>query len=83
MYQLTLTAEERRAFDWVGGRYESGDVYKLLLDCTELEWDSNENITFNIPEHVAWAIEDVHDPMWPCFADELKEKLNSFLASVI
>lgn len=83
MYQLTLTMEERRAFDWVGDRYESYDVYKLLLDCTDAEWDSNMDITFNIPEHIAWAIEDAHDPSWACFADELKEKLNNFLASVI
>ena len=29
MYSLTLTADERRAFDWVGARYNSGKVADL------------------------------------------------------
>ena len=33
MYTLTLTADERRAFDWVGDRYNSGKVADLLIDC--------------------------------------------------
>ena len=33
MYTLTLTADERRAFDWVGDRYNSGKVADLLSDC--------------------------------------------------
>ena len=33
MYSLTLTADERRAFDWVGSRYNSGKVADLLVDC--------------------------------------------------
>ncbi len=41
MYSLTLTAEERRAFDWVGERYYAGKVAGLLLDC--------------IPENRAWS----------------------------
>ena len=31
MYSLTLTADERRAFNWVGSRYNSG-----LSDTNEL-----------------------------------------------
>ena len=30
MYDLTLTADERQAFDWVGDRYNSGKVADLL-----------------------------------------------------
>ena len=30
MYSLTLTADERRAFDWVGYRYNSGKIADLL-----------------------------------------------------
>ena len=30
MYNLTLTADERQAFDWVGDRYNSGKVADLL-----------------------------------------------------
>ena len=30
MYSLTLTADERRAFDWVGSRYNSGKVADIL-----------------------------------------------------
>ena len=31
MYSLTLTADERQAFDWVGDRYNSGKVADLLM----------------------------------------------------
>ncbi len=33
MYSLTLAADEQRAFDWVGDRYNSGKVADFLLDC--------------------------------------------------
>jgi hypothetical protein len=33
MYSLTLTADERRAFDWVGDRYNSGKVADNLIGC--------------------------------------------------
>ncbi len=40
MYVLTLTADERRAFDWVGDRYNLGKVTDLMLDCLpeDREW---------------------------------------------
>ena len=61
MYLLTLTADERRAFDWVGYRYNSGKVADLLLDCIpeDREWGDNTDITFTIPEHVAWQINEL------------------------
>ena len=33
MYSLTMTADERQAFDWVCSRYNSGKVARLLHDC--------------------------------------------------
>jgi hypothetical protein len=61
MYSLTLTADERRAFDWVGDRYNSGKVAELLMDCfpDDREWDDDGAITFQIPEHVAWEIKEL------------------------
>jgi len=54
-YSPTLTKEERRAFDWVGDRYNCGKVAGLLLDCIpEARPGSDDgDITFTIPEHVA------------------------------
>ena len=47
MYSLTLTADERRAFDWVGDRYNSGKVADLLIDCLpeDREWGDEGDIT--------------------------------------
>ncbi len=58
MYSLSLTADERRAFDWVGDRYNSGKVASLLIDCLPEDrvWGDDGDITFAIPEHVAWEI---------------------------
>jgi len=55
-----LTAEERRAFDWAGDGYKSGKVAGLLLDCipADREWSDDGDITFPIPEHVAWEIRE-------------------------
>ena len=53
MYTLTLTAGERRSFDWVGSRYNSGKVADLLIGCIpeSREWNDDGDITFQIPEH--------------------------------
>ena len=52
---------ERQAFDWVGDRYNSGKVSDLLLDCLpeDGEWSDDGDITFDIPEHVAWQINEL------------------------
>ena len=54
MYTQTLTAGEREAIDWVGGRYSNGDdLADLLMRCGrdgEAEWDDDCDITFRIPE---------------------------------
>lgn len=81
MYDLTLTADERRAFDWAGNRYNSGQVADLLLDLVpeNRDWGDDADITFNIPEHVAWQINDLAEEKgysWACFAPDFADKLN-------
>ena len=88
MYSLTLTADERRAFDWVGDRYNSGKVANLLTDCIpeDREWGDDGDITFAIPEHVAWEINGLaeeEDHTWACFAPELAAKLNEFCWAIV
>ena len=88
MYSLTLTSEERQAFDWVGSRYNSGKVAKLLTDFMpeDQEWGDDTAITFQIPEHVAWQINELaeaEDYSWACFAPDLAEKMNDFCWGII
>jgi hypothetical protein len=92
MYRLTLTTDERRAFDWVGDRYATGhDWYKLLWgSCKQtpddIDWDGSGEITFTIPEHVAWELNDLaqqEDWLFPCFSGELTAKLCTFCASIV
>jgi hypothetical protein len=73
VYTLTLTADERRAFDWVCDRYNSGKVARLLLDCMpeDREWGDDNHITFTTPKPVAWEINDLaqeEDYSWACLA---------------
>lgn len=89
MYQLTLTSDERKAFDWVGGRYATGDdvamrLRRLLADGHE--WDDSGDIAFSIPEHVAWEISELaasEDSLWPCFADGLTSKMQALCDSIV
>jgi hypothetical protein len=88
MYQLILTKGERDAFDWVGNRYAAGDVAKLLLDCMpeDAEWDSEGEILFSVPEHVAWEINTLaeeEEHQWPCFAPDLASKMNVFCQAIV
>jgi hypothetical protein len=88
MYDLTLTADERRAFDWVGDRYNAGNVADLLLHRVpeDREWSDDEDITFTIPEHVAWQINELAEEegyTWACFAASLKDKLNDFCFGIV
>lgn len=87
-YTLTLTTDERAAFDWVGMRYNAGDVANLLYELVPVdqEWDDSNDITFNIPEHVAWEIYQLaeeEDFLWPCFAPDLVDKLQDFLWGIV
>ncbi len=88
MYYLTLTKEERKAFDWVGGRYAAGEIADLLVSCMgpDDEWTQEGDIAFSIPEHVAWDITELaheEDYSWPCFAPALASKLNEFLGQIV
>lgn len=88
-YTLTLTPEERKAFDWVGGRYNAGAVAGALrLECMgpDDEWTQEGDITFNVPEWVAWEIDRLAEEenyAWPRFADSLKSKLVDFCNAIV
>lgn len=96
-YKLILTREERKAIDWIGDRYSNGDAfYKLLMNSDvkwlkspedpDLSWDDDTDITFIVPEVLAWQIADKlaeDDSFCPCFSDELKQKLQVFLDSIV
>ncbi len=50
------------------------------------EWGDDGDITFQIPEHVAWEINELaeeEDYSWACFASELKGKLNDFCMAIV
>ncbi len=88
MYKLTLTKDERAAFDWVGDRYNTGDIVSsLLIGCMPegKEWDDDGDITFIIPEHVAWSIKECRDEEsgWPCFDDNLTTKMEELVFSIV
>lgn len=88
MYELTLTSDERDAFGWVGDRYAAGAISDLLIALLpdDVEWCDDGDITFDVPEHVAWQIDelaDEEDHAWPCFAPTLAAKLETFLAQIV
>jgi hypothetical protein len=92
MYYLTLTTAERHAIDWVGHRYDHGyDLYKLLWVESEqtdnsLDWDSDDDITFRIPEAVSWKIAMIGEQcghLWDCFSNALALKLNEFCMEIV
>jgi hypothetical protein len=90
-YELILTADERKAIDWVGNRDWNGyDLSDLLLDCLSDtdEWNSSDGrpIKFIIPEHIAWDImvlyEDAENGI-PHFSLEFAAKIQQFLDSIV
>jgi hypothetical protein len=90
-YQLTLTRDERRAFDWVGDRYHAGTISDLLrMYCTVTDdafgWDDDVTLTYVVPEWVAWQINDLaelENHAWPCFGEELKAKMVDFCGKIV
>lgn len=92
-YSLTLTHDERRAIDWVGHRYSNGDRLYLALQHIdvkstpdEADWDHAVDITYNLPEHIAWRIQEIAEEdngLWPCFGSALTEKMNALLNSIV
>lgn len=89
MYTLTLTSGERQAFDFASWRYASYAIYNLLAECMgeDDEWSSGKDITFQIPEHISWAMQDIRDrngmETWTLFSDDLTSKMERFLDSII
>lgn len=89
MYTLILTADDRHAFDWVGHRYNAGRAADLLRDCIpdgSPEWEDDGDISFILPEHVAWQIRDLAEEegnAWPCFATDLACKLNDLCWCIV
>ena len=95
MYKLTLTYEERKAINWISYRYFHGDdLYKLLIRCdnyisdyrTSNAWDSLDDITFIIPENVAWQIRanfEAENCEFACFSSELSNKLLKFCFNIV
>jgi hypothetical protein len=88
MYTLMLTADERRAFDWVGHRYISGKVADLLIDLVpqDREWSDDGDISFDVPEAIAWQINEIAEQegySWACFAPDLVEKLNDICWGIV
>lgn len=94
MYHLTLTQAERKAIDWIGYRYTNGRNLFVHLwanstvesDWDSPDWDDTRDLTFSIPEHVAWQIrEDAEqeDGYWPCFSPELASKMQAFIDSIV
>jgi hypothetical protein len=88
MYSLSLTSDERQAFDWVGSRYNSGKVADLLLDCMpeDREWSDDGDISFDLPEAIAWEINQLAEKegySWPCFGRDLVEKLNELCWGIV
>lgn len=89
MYKLTLTKDERSAFDWIGNRYRTGNaVAQLLIQCIPegKDWEDEGEITFTIPESTAWEIRQCCEDeggVWPCFSGDLEAKLDAFLGSMV
>lgn len=88
MYTLTLTANERKAIDWIGGRYAHGhDLYKILMQCPSNEqWDSSGDVTYQIPEHKAWEINEMGNNcnfIWDCLSSDFAKKLNDFCMAIV
>ena len=91
MYKLTLTKEERKAIDWIGNRYFHGNNLRsyLIRKCEFpdiLQWNSEEDATFLIPENIAWQIRagfEDENFEFACFSDELKTKLIQFCDQIV
>jgi len=89
MYSLTLTAEEREAMDWIGHRYAHGNALSdILTECMAEwdEWDHEGDLTFMIPEHKAWEINDLlqgEDFELACLCGKFAEKLISFCFNIV
>jgi hypothetical protein len=88
-YKLTLTEDERVAFDFVGDRYSNGDdMLRIIAEYpTEgKEWDSPGDVTFDLPEYAAWQIADLakeDDESFPYFGEDLTIKMLKFIEQIV
>lgn len=86
MYSLTLSKEERSAFDWVGNRYTNGDaMWNVLTDYLPegVEWLDDGAITFELPLEAVQALKRLaqqENNLWPCFSNRLKYKMIAFVS---
>lgn len=91
MYNLLLTPHERKDIDWVNTSYPHGNSLRdLLMGCKneyeKSKWWSHEEITFTIPESVAWEIVLIGEACeyrWHCFTPSLSLKLTNFCLSIV
>lgn len=95
MYQLTLTYPKRKAIDWVGYRYGHGNNLRDILEEAESKvnpdydcdrWEEPIDLMFNIPENLAWAINDIGEECefrWDCFYKALADKLTDFCRQIV
>ena len=72
----------------MGDRYNSGNVADLLLECLpeDREWGDDGDISFELPEHTAWEINELaeeEDYSWACFVTALAGKLNDFCSGIV
>lgn len=98
-YTLTLSKQDRSAIDFVGDRYSNGtDLYKALQgngvsqSPDDADWDDPRDITYSLPEHVAWGIRERAEeedgggegkPVFPLFASSLVSKLTALCDSIV
>lgn len=90
-YSLTLTHDERRAIDWIGNRYSHGNrLFDLIMaDSVDMPeeaiWNEPGDITFHMPERIAWGIKDIveSNDNLACFSDEFRSKLYDFVGGIV
>lgn len=85
LHKLVLTESEREAFSWVGDRYATGcQVRSTLMDCipANKEWDDVGDIEFLLDFRdiqIIYDLAKIEDFQWPCFGNNLKNKMNELI----
>lgn len=89
-YILTLTKAERDAIDFVGDRYVHGFQLRELLwqGCLSrwpdgCEWYHHGEVTFTLPEHVAWQVCEMVEQGLDLFSEDFCSKLHNFCEKVV
>lgn len=80
------------AIDWIGSRYRHGwELYHCLWVQSKaipdnVDWDDEKDITFSVPENVAWKIRDIGEECqyrWDCFSINLASHLSHFCENIV